>query len=435
MAMKKEKIPKQNYRIKLLAGNSVILLEADNYESEIFMPQIVNGRITLLNIIPNRRCCQVSKTNVMNFAKKESNEQKTYLKEQNVMKSRKLGRMSSDGQYSVMCAPLANSTPASVKQRNSCGSMPAQRFVSPSPYGKSTDSYLPTPEPVRRAVAASPTLLDKSQHNLPPGIKVARIYHNSMEGTPKKVGRLVTSDRNISGRHSSANVSFLSGSFRLPCSPAISTNSNNRRSAISTPADSIARWQKVLTPVRTYTRNSKKPIMVRRPVSVGSAKKALKSSKVIPTYLVNPTQGPNVTQQIEMRKRKLIIDKKVGISPKSFKRQQREPVESYKSPANLLHPHSLSLQMPCRFVKSMAMSAFDLLTNSNRHCRMTAKLNQQFRKGCVNKASSTYSKYKLLCSVPQLQQDEQILELSRISLQSSDSPPDTCQIKRTSNNI
>uniref|UniRef100_A0A1B0FG82 Uncharacterized protein n=1 Tax=Glossina morsitans morsitans TaxID=37546 RepID=A0A1B0FG82_GLOMM len=48
---------KPNFKIKLLAGNNVVLVEAPGYESEIFVPQTHKGRIAFVNVIPNRRCC------------------------------------------------------------------------------------------------------------------------------------------------------------------------------------------------------------------------------------------------------------------------------------------------------------------------------------------------------------------------------------------
>ncbi|XP_046811585.1 uncharacterized protein LOC111678198 [Lucilia cuprina] len=428
MAMKKENIQKLNYRIKVLAGNNVVLVECDHYESEIFMPQIVNGRITFLNIIPNRRCCQVTKTNVMNFASKEMKAANTYLKEQNVVNNKKLNRFSAgDAEFTPMIAPLANSTPANVKKRSSCGSLAEQHSPYPNSCGNSIDASLPTPEVCRRAAPAPTRLLERSMLNLPPGVKVARIYHNSVEGTPKKVGRLVTPSKHTSVRQNSANVSILNGSFRLPCSPAPSNYSSYSKSTArtvssSTALDSIAKWQKVLTPVRTYTRKSKNPVMIKRPVTVESAKKSLKPLRITPTYLVNPTQGPNVTQEIEIKKRKLIVDSKISISPKTFKKQQTEPLETYKpNSTNILQTNSLGIHKPRPLRETMALSAFDLLTNSNHQRCMSAKLNEQFRRGCVNKASSTYSKYKVLSTVPSLQQDEQVLELTRISLSSTES--------------
>lgn len=422
MLAKKENIQKIDYRIKLLSGNNVVLVEADNYEAEIFTPQIVNGRITFLNIIPNRRCCQVTKTNVMNFAMKEPLASAKYLREQNIEKPKKLGRISA-GQYFPLIVPLANSTPAAIKRPATCSSMATASFSnSNNPYASNTDCSLPTPEPARRAAPVRRSLLEKSMLNLPPGVRVARIYHNSMEGTPKKVGRLVTTNQNSGTKQNAANVSLLSSSFRLPCSPSLSKQTSRGRSVINncptTAVDSVAKWQKVLTPVRTYTRNSKKPVMLPRPTNIQSAKKTKKSNKVIPTYLVNPTKGLDVSQHIEVKKRKLIIDKKLCISPKTFKRQQQEPPESLQTKSTIIQPASLSFHKPRAYMDTLAMSAFDLLTNASRQRCMSDKLKQQFRKGCVNKASSTYSKYKVLCTIPPMQQDEQVLELSRITMPS-----------------
>ncbi|KAH8291274.1 hypothetical protein KR054_010271, partial [Drosophila jambulina] len=48
------------FNINLLSGKTVVMVECPGYEAELFMPQIVKGRITFQNIIPNRRCCPES---------------------------------------------------------------------------------------------------------------------------------------------------------------------------------------------------------------------------------------------------------------------------------------------------------------------------------------------------------------------------------------
>ncbi|KAM7341724.1 univalents only isoform 2-T2 [Cochliomyia hominivorax] len=347
----------------------------------------------------------------MNFAMKEN---VTATAPNTLKEHNKLGRFSA-GQYSAIIPPLANSTPAGVNhQWNNCGSMAS--FSNSNPFASSTDSTLPTPEPVRRAIPARRNILEKSMHNLPAGFKVARIYHNSIEGTPKKVGRLVATNKNGSVQQNSANVSLLSASFRLPGSPSLRSNTSKSRTNVvcpSTPENFAAKWHKVLTPVRTYTRNSKNPVLVKRPTNVDSAKKFAKPYK--PTYLINPTKGLDAIQKMEIRQRKLILDKKICISPKTFKKQQQQVQQVEMTKPKINNLNSLSFHKPRNYTDSLAMSAFDLLTNSNRYVRMNKKLNELFRKGCVNKASSTYSKYKLLIGIPPLQQDEQVLEISRMS--------------------
>ena len=398
MLKNKENNHNSKFRIKLLADNNVIMLEADNYETEIFTPHIINGRLTFLNIIPNRRCCQISsgsRTNAMKFVPTKA------TKEFKNGAPLKLGRYSATQDAIAMPAPLANSTPANIKHRSNGGQQSNKSLYNSNAFKTSCESTQPTPQPIRRAVALRPQMLEKSMLNLTKDVKLAPIYPNAKEGTPKKMARLVAT---------SPNVSLLNGSFSLQNSPVISSNSRQNKNLVG--VDSLARWRKVLTPVRTYTRTSKQPVMLQRPKIVASAKKSQKPLKVRPSYLVNPTKGPNVTLCIEMRKRKVIIDTKLRISPKTFKRQQQEPLDKCQV-------ISKSLLLPRKHRNcqdTLAMSAFDLLTNSNRkHC-ISYKLNEQFRLGCVNKASSTYTKYKVLCSIPALQQDEQVLEISRMSM-------------------
>lgn len=399
----KENYGQHNYRIKLLASNNVVLVECNNYESEVFSPQIVNGRITFLNIIPNRRCCQISKASIMNFAKKEITRSASSLK------CEKSSRVSAN-ECPAMSTPLANSTPAGVKQRCSSNSQLCKFYSRDT----ASDSTLPTPEPVRRAVAA-----DNSAINLPRGFQISRIYHKAADGAQKKVGRLVMSKSSCS----LSNISLLDGSFKLPCSPLQPTCSNNvvrsRNVLHSTPRDCIARWQKVLTPIRTYARKTNQHVTVNRTETAESMKSKQKNgSKFVPTYLHNPTKGLDVSQQIVIKKCKLIKDSKTKISPRSFKKQQDQSIDAHRRKLSCSIPaHSLSFHKPRSYLETMGMSAFDLLTSSNRSRTIAKKLQQQFRKGCLNKASSTYSKYKMVSTVPPIQQDEQVLELSRISME------------------
>lgn len=408
MLRNKENNHKSRYRIKLLADNNVVMLEADNYEAEIFTPHIVNGRLTFLNIIPNRRCCQITSVSNINSKSFVLKEGKQVPK--NGM-STKLGRYSAAQDAIAMPAPLANSTPDNIKLKYSSGLFNNYHSSYSNASRTSYGSTLSTPEPVRRAATVRPQILENSTLNLARGIKVARIYPKANEYTPKKVGRLVASSLNSSRSLESPNVSLLNGSFNLMNASIVSSRKSTQSRNNLAVVDSINRWRKVLTPVRTYTRTSKQPVMLQRPKIISSAKKPQIPYR--PSYLVNPTQAPTVTKRVEIKKCKLLIDKKLCISPKTFKRQQQQ---KQINTCQIISKSLLIPKTPRCYRDTLAMSAFDLLTNSNRKRCISDKLNKQFRLGCVNKASSTYSKYKILCSIPALQHDEQVEEISRLSL-------------------
>lgn len=102
-----------SFKIKLLSSKNVVLVDCAGFESELFMPQIIKGRINFQNIIPNHRCCDAAAANV------ETN--------QLILPASKLGGPRGVAGASTpqrhhygmhvdnISAPLARSTPASVK--------------------------------------------------------------------------------------------------------------------------------------------------------------------------------------------------------------------------------------------------------------------------------------------------------------------------------
>lgn len=449
---------KIDYRIKLLSGNNVILVEAAGYESEIFIPSIdCNGRIAFINVMPNRRCCGKTQNAEITKQAAVKREVCTPLTSSNLRESSNKENV----RLHPMRPPLANSTPAAPpimgksstiirrikSEHGTSGSMTSSNL---NTFGSSSESTLPTPEPFRRAVPATRRqLVDNTQFNLPKGIKVMRLYHNSRDGTPSKVGRLVntgnSSNMNSVTREDLHNMSNMSCSFRIPATPTKNTTkgmvsstplNKQKQTTLQTIAveGSNSKWRKCITPVRTY---SKRGAAVKRNPTLSSQKKALNPVHFRPTYLVNPTQGCKPAYKVELRRRRLVVDGKVRISSRAFKRQQQQQQELDIN----TKPHQKSILGPSVSFTSLhkmnkeGISAFDLLTNSNRSRCLSAKLKEQFRKGCVNKASSTYNKYKVLCSIPPLQKDEQVLELTQSLMHSPNLATSAEQMKFSADKI
>ncbi|XP_073811197.1 univalents only [Musca autumnalis] len=399
---------KNNYRIKLMAGNNVVLVEADGKESEIFVPQIDrNGRITFVNIIPQRRCCQLAESlpSQINVKQEKNNTNGDGFL---------LPSLGTSNQENMR--PLANSTALKGERRSL-----TNNGGGGDTFGGSAAS-LPTPEPFRRAIPIQRIQLpDDRVINLPKGVKVMRLYHNRQD-TPSKVGRLVStnSSSNVNSvtRDDFHNISNMSCSFRIPSTPIDGNKANSGGVVCSTPLNkqinvssrcdsSNSKWRKCKTPIRTYSRRG--GVTKKQDVARNSAKKF----NFKPTYLVNPTQAPKPSHRIVLRKRKLVVDSKVRISTRTFKKMQQEPATN-SLPKATHGPSSLSFTS-LQKKRKIPMSAFDLLTNPSRSLCMSKRLKEQFRNGCVNKASSTYAKYKVLCTnIPPLQNDEEVLELTRL---------------------
>lgn len=92
------------FDIKLLSGKTVVMVECPGYETELFMPQIVKGRITFQNIIPNRRCCPESSM-LANMLPKDD-------RSVSIRASRSTPLRPS--QSANLSTPLAKSTPSSI---------------------------------------------------------------------------------------------------------------------------------------------------------------------------------------------------------------------------------------------------------------------------------------------------------------------------------
>ncbi|XP_075166443.1 univalents only [Haematobia irritans] len=395
---------KPNFQIKLLSGGSVVLVEAENYEPEIFTPTIdANQRITLVNIIANRRCCSLSKCHRTSIGNVIIKQEKSASSLHSTVPFR---------------PPLANSTPGSSLASNKSNNVMPYSNITSNTFGSSTAFSLPTPEPLRRAVPNQQRseIGDSIALNLPRNIKVMRLYHNS-HSSPKNVGRLVKSSAsNMKSvtREEYHNISDLScTSFRVltstpsPRRSRVCSSTPIKPKAPNLPIQTNSTWDKFKTPIRTYSKRGVRSIRKNN----STKKTNVKENRFIPTYRVNPTKAPEPDYKVEVRRSKLVTDGKIRISSRALKRQQQRNQNKQLSTSNPGMPPCTSFTN-LQKKRKIPMSAFDLLTNSNRINCISGKLNELFRRGCINKASSTHSKYKVLGSVPPLQNDKQVLEIT-----------------------
>ncbi|XP_067631516.1 uncharacterized protein uno [Eurosta solidaginis] len=421
MALKKD-FSKVEYRIKLLSGNNVVLVEANGFESEIFVPEIQNGRISFQNIVPNRRCCFKGTAQTIKGLmrrKRRSVQSTTEQRSTNATTERTRASISPSQTWRLQGggglndihhthSPLAFSTPASAPS-------PTLSYLKKSQMKYNKENYeLQQPRTSAQAYHTiellqpkSTSLLQQQQQmkinsqNLnTPLTKTARIQ--CVQADIDKVMRDNAGggavDFGDSGRD--FNVPDVPSLTPRPLQNSTQTNKNKMTPGQVEAPDTVTKWRKCITPIRTYSRHALNVPALRANASVKKVRQKTKS-------LSSATQGTKGTYKVELKRRKLIFDTKTAISPRTFKKQQnsttplrRRSVERERIAA--------SLPKESKRYDTSKHTAFDMLTTPSRSHVMANKLQQQFRKACVNKASSTCPKYKLLCKLPPLEEPSKI---------------------------
>uniref|UniRef100_W8B0R2 Uncharacterized protein n=1 Tax=Ceratitis capitata TaxID=7213 RepID=W8B0R2_CERCA len=395
MSLKKD-FSKVEYRIKLLSGNNVVLVEANGFESEIFVPEIQNGRISFQNIIPNRRCCfMLNALASKNLSrKKRRSTQSTTVqlgtaeKHHDSISPSRTWRLHGGDDISRARSPLAFSTPAPAPSPTPSYTLKQQLKYT------NKENYRPRPRTLAQAYHTIELLRAK-------GSAPIQFAENISNQTPCTKTVRIQCEQSEIDRHLNNTNCLESGSgFNIPDVPNITPRldspvelkNNSKSHTIQTPG-TVTKWRKCLTPIRTYSRHG---INVPRLTSSSSVKKVRNIKKIS-----SSTQGAAGTYKLEFKRRKLIVDPKTIITPKTFKQQLHSTAHlSARSPERLC----TSTTSRKKFEISKK-PAFDMLTAPSRARMMSAKLTQQFKKSCVNKASSTYPKYKILCKIPPLERE------------------------------
>lgn len=337
------------FKVVLLSGNNVVLVDCPGFESELFMPQIINGRIHFPNIIPSHRCCDAAAAN--------ANTDKL------ILPANKLGgirivagtntpqtqRYNYDAQIGNISTPLAKSTPSNVKI-----------IARPGP-GKE-NVHASTPEQMR----CKPT-----QNYVPP--------------------------LEIPGTHLETSSSFHLETMKVPLlpdsdavmnsPPSLTSSSSLRQSGIDSGLIDKA------PPARTYARrktdSTKQP---RSPVSWSPKKR--KMSKVSSTKALSPAM------KLEVKHRKLIVDSKKTIPTNTLHKVPTKP----DTKTRLLRMQ-VSGKTRAQF-EALKETAFDHLTTPGQSHLSTA-LTNQFKDACLDKYSETLPNYAELSKAAPLQLDRQ----------------------------
>lgn len=407
MSLKKD-FSKVEYRIKLLSGNNVVLVEANGFESEIFVPEIQNGRISFHNIIPNRRCCFLLDA----LATKNSARRKrrpvqttdqlmgTAEKQRDSISPSRTWRLQGGDEVNRSRSPLAFSTPApapSPSPTPSYTTKPQLKYTS----NTNKENYPQRPRTLAQAYQTIELLRAK-------GSAPIQLARRNIAQTPFTKTVRIQCEQSEIDRHLNANCGDFGSDFNIPDVPNFSPRFESpnemkdkaKKSYISTPG-TVTKWRKCLTPVRTYSRHG---------INVPHLPSSCRVKKVRNLKKDSSTQGTVGTYKLEIKRRKITVDPKTTITPKTFKQQQYSTAHLRPKSPDRLFAAAANDQKKCDINKQ---TAFDMLTAPSRSTMISSKLTQQFKKACVNKASSTCPKYKILCQIPPMEHVEEIRNRER----------------------
>ncbi|XP_055837043.1 uncharacterized protein LOC129905570 [Episyrphus balteatus] len=408
--------------LKLLSGGKVILADCLGYESELFIPIIINNRIVLQNAAVSRRCCNKNQFEPKNLIKRNQTTN-DFIKIQPISQQ----------------IPLANSTPTQkikLKKENtkntfnsysfpsngsnfisdSCQlNLPKELIVKPIRRLQQTiarvaptystnlsqscrdtsnlENSYPTPDIVRRApIQTANETIPLPQYPQVTELKIVRLHRVNTPNTPKNLGKIVRSKTPSANTSSPqrilrnlSNVSSFGTPPSLQQTKSFNYGSPNQSflaRRIKTPESAI-KWRKCITPKRTYIRHSNGQQTLVRTTELKPLQ-LTKNGKFIDSY----RYPIKMEKRTIIKKRKLIIDNELKITPRKFKKQltNTEDLNGCKS----------QLPKSRRHFHLSHMTAFDLLTNSNFYPKIGNKLNTMFRQGCVNRSAETIVKYKQL---------------------------------------
>ncbi|SPP75239.1 uncharacterized protein LOC117578858 [Drosophila guanche] len=255
------------FQIKLLSGKTVVLVDCPGYESELFMPQIVKGRITMQNIMLNRRCCSESSLTTYPLVLRGGAGCVVQPVSSSPLRTSQRGNSST---------PLARSTPTALSIRRISGGHKAMEL---------------TPEQARfQAIPFEAEIQDFSPHlGMSPS-------NSSLESPaallpPRMLSN--TDSRSVSGT---------------------STSNVNQIPPLGSP-------MRKPPPERTYTRRKPNAISKSTPTPTWSP---LQKKKRLPA--ASATKVPNPVMKLEVRNWKLIVDANKSIPAYKVKSDISTPV-------------------------------------------------------------------------------------------------------------
>lgn len=360
------------FKIKLLSGENIVLVDCQGFESELFMPQIVKGRITFQNIIPKHRCCDTAAADART--------------DQLILPVHKFGnvrvlagpctpqRISCGPYVGNLSCPLARSTPSSGARSN-----------------KENEAHIQTPEQTR--------FHPPKQSVIPDSLNVMP---------------LETSSAIQYQEAASVSSSILMNS---PLRPSHSSTLTNSIKSSNSPRSGLM----LKAPARTYARKKlKAPNIPKSPISWSPLKKKKKTSKV------SSTKPPCPSMKLEIRHRKLIVDSKKTLPIQDLLKTAEASVSKTK-----IRRKQVTAKTRVQF-DALKGTAFDQLT-SPALTNVSNALKSQFQNACIEKFSETLPNYAELSRTRPLQMDRQVRSLvakeKRLEKEMSQSQK-ACLIKR-----
>ncbi|KAH8371638.1 hypothetical protein KR093_008341, partial [Drosophila rubida] len=286
------------FKIKLLSGKNVVLVDCPGFESELFMPQIIKGRINFQNIIPDHRCCDAAAANVQT--------------DQLILPGYQLGSLR------VLTAPQPINTPQKYSYAGMSNlSVPLARSTPSNGRPGKENVQLGTPEHARCKF---------SKEAVPPELPG--------QALDRTIAQLVDMP--------ALNVSNTVMTSPLQFSP---------NSSLTLSGKSIESRLSKAPPTKTYSRQkSTGTAQLKPPISWSPLPKKKKPSKVSSTKSLSPTM------KLEVRHRKLIVDNKKSISPSVLQKPVTKAITKTK-----IRRMQVTGKTRVQF-EALKETAFDLLT-------------------------------------------------------------------------
>lgn len=293
-------LPLVNYKVTLISGGKIIMVqsEAGDYEPQCFIPQILNGVITLVNVVRARRCCLIAHND-------------SFL-------AHKVGQKE----------PLAKSTPATDQhvfrtplstQEFSRNSLALSRISNVRSMNESSF----TPDFPRCAPNMNSSLM-----NIPmtPSSHTNMMVPSSPGSTASKLRnslQLSLTNNSSSIRALPALPSISASSVDISIGSVLSINSfSNATPNVTFLKKKVMQrgiqWRNCRTPTRTYSKNG--PYERNPDEYLFHHSPKSRNGRSIPSYILNGTKGIPAQESISVRPFKILYDEKTRISPETYKR-------------------------------------------------------------------------------------------------------------------
>lgn len=273
-------IPLINYKVTLISGGKIIMVTPDGneYEAQCFVPQILNGIITLVNVVRSRRCCLIAHNDSFLAHKKIAGTKEPLAKSTPAFHPYRTPLQSQN---------LTNNTLALTNISNECSiETPDIPRCAPGPIRR-IHNFLQTPS-MNAKFSSNASLENCSDRSLLPALPSFTMSPGAFSMTSA-----LTDSSSFKG---TPNVTFLK--------PKILNRG--------------VQWRNCKTPVRTYSKKENDSATKPDEFQFHMSPK-FKNGRSIPNYLRNGTKGIQAQEKVSVKVMKILVDQKTRISPNSYK--------------------------------------------------------------------------------------------------------------------